>query len=537
MNNDRKLLLQKLQPLSDHNLDHPDKVKVGIYILNSFKVNGSVTDSPELKNLFLSILAKSYPDQDTLLKSYDQLKPLDYKVSDWDINKVLKKYLPSEKTTEPKIEKLPPPTNDGELPADLKTILVREGEKYIRVTTDYYRLSNILNARKQSTPVQQLWKKGVIMGDYGKEIFRFIKKYVAFVNIPDNSESYLKEHLHNGDAYFNLYEQMKFIPAPGDVTITLKFLSRMFQDKLEIILDYLKILYENPTQNLPVTCLVSKIQETGKSTYMSWLCSIFGRNAIILGNEEFSTNFNSLYASKLIVCIDESFIDKTIIKEKIKRLTTTDSINMEAKGRDSIRMDFFGKLVLSSNTEDNFIKMDDDDNRFFVVKVPELTRMDFIPDLMDRLEEEIPAFLSLLKNRQMVYPKKSRLWFDPKVYETEALSNIRINTRSVIQKELLRWCGEIFAFDETGDHINVTPGRLAKELERSLKQVQGLASLIGHILKEEWKLPQAKNNKFYFLTVVDNFDESERMMVSKISKTKVTGTYYTITREFIDSKN
>jgi hypothetical protein len=50
-----------------------------------------------------------------------------------------------------------------------------------------------------------------------------------------------------------------------------------------------------------------------------------------LGNEEFSTNFNSLYASKLIVCIDESFIDKTIIKEKIKRLTTSDSINMEAR--------------------------------------------------------------------------------------------------------------------------------------------------------------------------------------------------------------
>jgi len=434
------------------------------------------------------------------------------------------------------LRKEKPQTEDVEIPADLSTILKREGEKYIRVATDYYRLSHILNAQKQSTPVQQPWRKGAIIGDYGKEIFRFIKKYVAFVNIPDNSESYLKEHLYNGDAYFNLFEQMKFIPASGDVTITLKFLSRIFQDKLEIILDYLKILYENPTQNLPVICLVSKIQETGKSTYMKWLCSIFGRNAIILGNEEFSTNFNSLYASKLIVCIDESFIDKTIIKEKIKRLTTTDSINMEAKGRDSIRMDFFGKLVLSSNTEDNFIKMDEADNRFFVVKVPELTPMDYIPDLMTHLEDEIPAFLYLLKIRQMVYPRKSRLWFDPKVYETEALTKIRVNTRSIVQKELLRWFGDIFAFDEVGDHINVTPIRLAQELEKSLKQIAGLASQIGYILKEEWQLTQAKNNKFDFPSVTDNYDESERMMVSKISFTKTTGTYYTITRDFIDSK-
>lgn len=271
---------------------------------------------------------------------------------------------------------------EKEKPDDITIILMREGEKYIRVATDYYRLSHILNARKQSTPVQQLWRKGAIIGDFGKEIFRYINKYVAFVNIPDNSENYLKEHIHNGDAYYNLYEEMKYAPAPGDVTITIKFLSRIFQEKLDIVMDYLKILYENPTQNLPVICLVSKIQETGKSTYMKWLCSIFGRNAIILGNEEFSTNFNSLYASKLIVCIDEFFIDKTIIKEKIKRLTTTDSINMEAKGRDTIRMDFFGKLILSSNTEDNFIKMDEDDNRFFVVKVPALTPGDFIPELM-----------------------------------------------------------------------------------------------------------------------------------------------------------
>jgi len=408
--------------------------------------------------------------------------------------------------------------------------------KFIRVGTDYYRLSEILNARKQSTPVLQLWKKGVIQGDYGREIFNYVRKYVAFVNIPDNTNSYLREHFNKSDSYYNIYEEIKYKPLLGDIGYTLKFLSRIFQDKLEVILDYLKILYLNPTQNLPVVCLVSRIQETGKSTFMKWLCSIFGRNAIILGNEEFSTNFNSLYASKLVICIDESFIDKTLIKEKIKRMTTTDTINMEAKGRDAIRMDFFGKMVLSSNTEDNFIKMDEDDNRFFVVKVPELTAPDFIPELMTKLEKEIPAFLYYLKERQLVYPQKSRLWFDPKVLETEALARIRMNTRNIVEKELLRWLEDIFAFNPPDDIVNVTPVRLSKELEKSLRQFSGLSSHFAKILKEQWNLSLSKNGKYDFPSITDSYDDHEGMMVSKLTYVRHTGTYYTITKEFLESK-
>ena len=136
----------------------------------------------------------------------------------------------------------------------------------------------------------------------------------------------------------------------------------------------------------------------------------------------------------------------------------------------------------------------------------------------------------------MVHENKSRLWFDPKLYETDALNKLRINTRSIIQKELLRWFEGIFAFEEAGDQIKATQGRLALELEKSLKQVPGLASQIGHILKDEWQLPISPNGKFDFPTVKDEYDENERMMVSKISFTRTTGTYYIITRQFIESK-
>jgi hypothetical protein len=110
-----------------------------------------------------------------------------------------------------------------------------------------------------------------------------------------------------------------------------------------------------------------------------------------------------------------------------------------------------------------------------------------------------------------------------------------MNTRSIIQKELLRWFGDVFAFEEVY-YINVTPIRLAKEVEKYLKQVVGLSSQISHILKDEWKLVQEKNNKFDFPSIVDEFDTSLNMMVSIIKYTKTTGTYYTISRDFFKSK-
>jgi len=136
----------------------------------------------------------------------------------------------------------------------------------------------------------------------------------------------------------------------------------------------------------------------------------------------------------------------------------------------------------------------------------------------------------------LVYPKKSRLWFDPKVYETDALIKIRIHTRSIVQKELLRWFGDIFSFDDAGDEIHVTPVRLAHELEKSLRQINGLATQIGYVLKEDWQLPQSKNNKFDFISITDEYDDNEHMMVSRIVKTKTTGKYYIVTREFVESK-
>lgn len=414
------------------------------------------------------------------------------------------------------------------------TELLENAKKYIRVRTDFYKKSFIPNAKRDKVPALLYWKKGTIIEDYGRPIIEHIEKYDSFVNIPDNTDNFQHEYEFDGNLYYNLYEQPKYHPEPGRVDVTLNFLNHVFQDKVEVAIDYLKLLYEQPVQKLPVICLVSKEQATGKTTFMKWVCEIFSGNGIILGNEDFAGKFNTHYAGKLIIGIDESFIDKTLIKEKIKRLVTDTSINMEAKGRDVIKVDFIGKFILNSNKETNFIQMDDEDNRFFVCKVPKVTKND--QQIEQKLVSEIPAFLHYLKQHILKFEQKSRLWFDPKVYETEALKKIVVMTRSKVEKEILSWMDSIFNASESIEVIQIIPRRLASYLKDNLKSINGVPIEIERVLKEDWGLLPGKNQKFKHPFLKDMWNDEEKMIESILSYTKETGKAYSIQRTFIESK-
>ena len=262
--------------------------------------------------------------------------------------------------------------------------------------------------------------------------------------------------------------------------------------------------------------------------------TIFDGNGIILGNEDFSNQFNSHYVGKLVIGIDESFIDRNLIKEKIKRMVTDPSINMEAKGRDQVKVDFNGKFVLLSNKETNFIMMEDEDNRFFVCKVPVIEKKD--PDIETKLENEIPAFLHYLQQRKLFHQRKTRLWFEPKDYETAALKKIIKSTRSKVEKEMISWLENIFDFNDELNEINVNPIKLAPQIQQNLKTINGLRSEIEHILKDNWNLVPEKNRKFHHPILKEEYDEYEKTMVSMLKYDIFQGKPYEITRSFINSK-
>ncbi|GAA4425921.1 hypothetical protein GCM10023188_07430 [Pontibacter saemangeumensis] len=145
-------------------------------------------------------------------------------------------------------------------------------------------------------------------------------KYKAFVVRPEHIK-----YQRDMEGCYNQYETLKHHPSEeaAEFPITEAFLKHIFGDQYEIGLDYLQLLYKQPLQKLYVLCLVSVERNTGKTTFLNWLRQVFGKNVTLINSEDVEGRFNSDWTSKLLVCIDETFIDSKKAVERIKNLSTT----------------------------------------------------------------------------------------------------------------------------------------------------------------------------------------------------------------------
>jgi hypothetical protein len=164
---------------------------------------------------------------------------------------------------------------------------------------------------------------------------------------------------------------------------------------------------------------------------MNWLQTIFGSNMAIIGNGDFDMQFNAHYAAKTIVGIDETFINKQMIVEKIKALVTQKEIAINIKGKSIFTIPNHIHLITATNNVMNFINIEEAENRYFVIEVPKIQTED--PELPQKIANEIPAFLYLLQNRKLHYKRSTRFWFPYKSYETEALQRIKNYSKSELQ--------------------------------------------------------------------------------------------------------
>lgn len=164
-------------------------------------------------------------------------------------------------------------------------------------------------------------------------------------------------------------------------------------------------------------------------------------------NEEFRSHFNSYWAGKLIVAIDEVLLDKKEDSEKIKNLSTAKYYKVEAKWKDKEEVEFFGKFILCSNNEESFVKIDSNEIRYWVRKIPSLGT-NINPNLLDDLKKEVPFFVYFLSNRSISVKKESRMWFTKAQIHTEALDVLIRGNKTSVEKELEELLKDEFAFFE-----------------------------------------------------------------------------------------
>jgi hypothetical protein len=391
---------------------------------------------------------------------------------------------------------------------------------FSRVGTSYYKKVKKPLISDDVVETIVLWKKDAIIDDYGKKYLEHVPKYDGFCNNPSHTN-----HQEKIENFMNMYEKLNHTPKEGRIENFKQFMQHIFQDHHEIGLDYLTILYQKPIQLLPVLCLVSKERGTGKTTFLNLLKAIFGKNMTYNKNEDFRSQFNSDWASKLLIAVDEVLLDRREDSERIKNLSTARTFKSEAKGKDRVEVEFFGKFILCSNNENDFIQIEPGEIRYWVIKVNPIENDDVF--LLEKLKAEIPAIMHFLAHKEITTQNLSRMWFHPSILKTKALSRVINRNKSKIEMELASIFNDIL-YDFDREEIKFTLTDATALLGRS-KVGNYNRTQVSDILQKIWGLSPINNSGNYTRYCINSaghiYDEP-----------KQAGRYYTVNRQFIDDK-
>lgn len=299
---------------------------------------------------------------------------------------------------------------------------------YIRIATDYYKIISKTNRWGITQNEYKRWTREAIVTDFGRKYLKTIPKYDDFCMIPDNLN--YQQVINN---QVNLYSPPCHKPKQGEWPWTKIFLKHIFGDQYDLGVRYMQILYCYPQWSTVILVLVSREQKTGKTTFVNWMSMISGNNSCIIASTDFQGVFNGQYATKNIIMIEETLFDKKLTIEKLKALATQKQISVNRKYIDQFNLEFFGKIILTSNYEDRFALVNEEETRFFVRKLDPPKELNV--NIEDSLKREIPAFLYYLKNLPAL-ERKDRSGFTTEELKNEFLTAVKMESKHETSKEL-----------------------------------------------------------------------------------------------------
>lgn len=395
---------------------------------------------------------------------------------------------------------------------------LRNESPFVRVGTTLYKIVSQPRLNGGYVKKRIVWNNETLRQDYGKDYLANVPKYDGFCTVPDHVN-----YRQVIDNFLNLYEPIGHQPKEGDFSHIQALLHHIFGEQYELGMDYLQLLYLQPVQKLPILLLVSEERNTGKSTFLNFLKAMFHNNVTFNTNEDFRSQFNSDWAGKLIIVVDEVLLNRREDSERLKNLSTTLSYKVEAKGKDRDEIAFFAKFVLCSNNERLPVIIDPGETRYWVRKIHHLENDD--THFLQKLIEEIPAFLYFLQHRTLTTQNVSRMWFSPKQTETAALLKIIRCNKSKYEVEAAELIKEIMECMEI-DSFSFCLNDLLILL--NLSQVRIDKHWLRKIVTEDWKLTPAPNGLTYTTYLFACNKERRFEPIRRV------GRYYTVTRKQLD---
>src|SRR4051812_1713775 len=192
--------------------------------------------------------------------------------------------------------------------------------------------------------------------------------------------------------------------------------------------------------------------------------------------------------------LDETFLDRKEDSERIKSLSTSRYYKIEAKGQDRQEIEFFGKFILCSNNEDNFIMIDAGEIRYWIRRLPVLQLEN--KNLLEELKQEIPCFIHYLIQRPFTTHPVTRMWFRPDQLSTGALRRVKRYNRNKLEVEMAQLLLSILDAKEGIQEITFSLSDMQDWLIK--KGFRGYdSSSIKNILQNTWQLKPTTNSLTY----------------------------------------
>lgn len=390
-----------------------------------------------------------------------------------------------------------------------------KSEHYLRVGTSFYKIVKRPLISGDFIEERRLWNYETLRQDHSKDFISGIEKFDGFCSVPDHVN-----YKRSIGKFLNQYEPVNYSPVKGNCPITIEFLTHIFGKQLELGLDYLQLLYLKPLVRLPILLLVSKERNTGKTTFLNFLKAIFAGNMTFNTNEDFRSQFNSDWANKLIVAVDEVLLDRREDSERIKNLSTAISYKSEAKGKDRSEVEFFAKFILCSNNENCPILIDQGETRYWVRKVCSLKEEN--NRMLSILKGEMPYFLYYLLNRRLSTKSESRMWFRYDLLVTDALRRIIHYNKGKIEVEMQHIILEVMQIKELEEYRFCVTDIHDMLIRISIKTD---TTQIRRILQDKWQLQPDNTTRYTAYVFGANND---------ILEVKKSARVYRISRQRLD---
>ena len=387
---------------------------------------------------------------------------------------------------------------------------------FIRIRDDYYKI--VKRPDKSGKLYKDLLRlsKTTITDDYTKGVLKYINKYDDFTLVASHINY---QQVING--FYNQYHEVTHKPTQGDYVNIFHILTHIFgESHIDFILDYIQILYTNPNQCLPIILIESEEKNTGKTTFSNLLYWIFQFNAMKLGNGDLHSDFSGFWLQRLLLIVDETSLEKQGVTQMLKRLSTeTGKVISNEKNKAQREVDFIGKFVMLSNDAGKALPIERGDPRWAVFKASTFAEKGYKddPQISQKIQQEIPAFLHFLMNRTIIHPLKSRMYFDPEVYRTSQLMLYYDNSISLVAQAIRQLVKDTFAMfpDETELRFSIT--NIMDELKGNIRFLE--KEKVRKALDIELKIKQSeKKARYDYLSLAS----AERGNTSSLESNSIT---------------